>query len=176
MFFITKVSLVTSLIVLTTIFAEIIGILDKKYLIPILYVCMVIQIIILIGAFIVIMRIRGIRGVKIIRYRLEDKFVKGETDIIPEYISPTNPGKLAMFKVFLEIDKMEEMPEFGLSKIGSIEKKDIKEHIVNINSGIVNDHFIFDADIVVRPGEKINFRLKKDTTIKLFFLGEFYIP
>ncbi len=45
-----------------------------------------------------------------------------------------------------------------------------------LHSGIVNNNFIFIADIIVVPKEMINFLLEKDTIVKLFVLGELYIP
>lgn len=133
-------------------------------------------IIVLIMIFI-LMRRQKFNGVKIIRYQFCDRSVKGDTNILPENISSTNPRKSALFKVFLEIENVSEPPEIGISKDGvKRELPNIKDHIVNINSGKIKENFIFDAELIVRPNEKINFQIKKDTVIKLFFLGEFYIP
>lgn len=100
-----------------------------------------------------------------------------ETQIYFQNISSTNPRKSALFKVFLEIENVSEPPEIGISKDGvKRELPNIKDHIVNINSGKINENFIFDAELIVRPNENINFQVKKDAVIKLFFLGEFYIP
>lgn len=116
-------------------------------------------------------------GVKIARYKIDNRLVKGDVDMLPIYVFSTNPRKLALFKVFIEIENVKEPPEFEMFKM-SAEKasQNITDHIVNINSGVIENSFIFDADIIVKPGEKINFRLKKDTIVKLFFLVEFYIP
>ena len=177
MHIVMKVSLAASIVAVVTILAEVVGLLDKKYVDPILYVCLVVQTIFLILVIITFIIIKTrVHGVKIVRYRINDTLVKGDTDIIPEYISPTHPRKSTLFKIFLEVEDIEDPPEFGISKISSEKTPDIKDHIVNINAGIVNNSFIFDADLIVGPGEKINFRLKKDTNIKLFFLGEFYTP
>ena len=80
-------------------------------------------------------------------------------------------------QIFLEIENVESPPDIGIFKMCAERiLLDIEDNIININSGIVENSFIFDADVIVRPDEKINFKLKKDTTIKLFFLGEFYTP
>lgn len=178
MFFMTKLSLIAILIMLIALVSEIAGILDKRYSNIIMFGILAIQTVFLaIFVTIVIMKKRILNGVRIVRYQLHDTLVKGETDIIPENISPTNPRKSAIFKIFLEIENVSEIPEIGISKTGLGRViPDIKNHIININSGIADNNFIFNADVIVRPGEKINFQIKKDTTVKLFFLGEIYMP
>lgn len=178
MYTFSKLSLVATFILLIAFIAETFGILDRRYADMIMNVVLAVQLILLaILIVILIIRRKGINGVKMIRYQFSDRFVKGDTYILPEYVSTTNPRKSALFKIFLEIKDIREPPEIGISKIGAEQVvPDIKDHIVNINSGMIENSFIFDADIIVKPGEKINFQLKKDTIIKSFFLGEFYIP
>lgn len=178
MFIFSKLSLTASLILLIALIAETIGILDKRYLTMIMYIVLVIQVMIFVLLIVIVINRRGIiNGVKMIRYQFSDRLVKGNTCILPEYISTTNPGKSALFKIFLEIKDIREPPEIGISKIGvETVTPDIKDHIIKVNSCIIDNSFIFDVDILVKPWEKINFQLKKDTTIKSFFLGEFYIP
>lgn len=178
MFIITKISLTSTLILAISVIAKMLGILDGKYVTMTLYVTLVIQaLLLLVVIHILIIRRRKMTGIRIVRYQLHDTPVKGETNIIPEKIFPTNPRKSAQFKIFLEIDNVSEIPEVGISKIAA-EKiiLDINNHIININSSIVNHNFIFDADVIVSPGEEINFQIKKDTFIKVFFLGEYYTP
>lgn len=178
MFFMTKLSLAAILTVIITLFLETLDILDEKYSHIILFGIGVIQIVFLaIFIIIVIIKKRRMNGVKIIRYQLHDTMVKGETDILPENMSPTNPRKSAMFKIFLEIENISETPEIGIYKmsLGRV-VPNIKDYIVNINFGKVDNNFIFNADVMVGPDEKINFQIKKDTIIKLFFLGEIYLP
>ena len=183
MYTIVKISLIVTLALLVSTVARISGILDDGYISIIMDVLLIIQAVILsLLVAILIIKRQKMNGVKIVRYKFDNKFIKGNTDIIPECVSPTSPRKPALFKVFLEIDienikNMEEPPEFGIFKIGTGKApQDIKNHIINANSGIIENSFIFDADIIVSPGEKINFRIKKDTIIKSFFLGEIYIP
>ena len=178
MFIITKISLAASLIMLMALASEMLGILDRRCADIIMFAVLAIQTVFLaILITIFVMKKRMTRGIRIIRYQLHDTLVKGETDILPENMSPTNPRKFALFKIFLEIENVSEAPEIGISKTGLGRViPDIKDHIVNINSGIVENNFIFDADVIVRPGEKINFHIKKDAIVKLFFLGEIYIP
>lgn len=178
MLIITKISLAAFILVTIAMAAKALGVLDKRYSDMIMLGALALQTIILgLLIIILIMKRRKLHGVKIIRYQLHDIFVKGDTNILSDNVSPTNPRKSALFKIFLEIENISETPEIGISKIGSGRViPNIKDHIININSGMVNNNFIFDADIIVGPNEKINFRIKKDTVVKLFFLGEFYIP
>jgi hypothetical protein len=164
--------------VIITLLARLFDILDERYSNMILIGSLLIQtFLLIIGTVILILKTRKINGVKIPRYQFYDTMVKGDTNIIPENISPTNPRKRAIFKIFLAIENISDPPDIGIFKM-NVGKNipDIKDQIVNLNSGLVDNNFIFDADIIVEPGEKINFRLKKDTVVKLFFLGEFYLP
>lgn len=177
MFIITRISLTTTSIMAMTVLAKLLGILDSRYANMIIYGGVAIHTILLIIVIIVFIKTRRIHEVRIIRYQLHDKPVKGETNILPEDISTTNPRKYAIFKIFLKIDNVSEAPEIGIFKMA--EEKfvpDIKKHIININTGMVDHSFMFDADVIVNPGEKINFQIKKDTIINTFFLGESYTP
>lgn len=180
MLIIGKISLTATLILMISVVASIFGILDNRYVKMIMYAVFVVQTMLLIIVIIIlILKKRKMKGVRIIRYQLQNQPVKGETNIISEKISPTNPMKSTLFKIFLEIDNISEPPEIGIGIYKITTEKiipDIKNHVVNINSGMVDHSFIFDADVIVRPEEQINFQVKKDTTIKLFFLGEFYVP
>lgn len=179
MFIITKLSLAAFLIVSMTIIAETTGVLDIRYARVILYSVLAIQTVLLAISTIIsiIIKKRRMHGVRIVRYQLHDTLVKGNTDILPENVSPTNPRKSALFAVFLEIENASETPEIGIFKmsIGDI-APGIKDHITRVRSGMIENSFVFHADVIVKPGEKINFQIKKDTTVKLFFLGEVYIP
>jgi hypothetical protein len=158
--------------------AATLNILDKRYTFTIMIVAAVIQAILLcLLVASVIMRSRKMRGVKMARYQCHDRFVKGNDYILPEHVSTTNPRKSAIFKILIEIKDVSEPPEITISKIGVVPvEQDIKSHIVNVESFALDNSFLFDADIIVKPGEKINFGFKKDTMIKSFFLGEFYVP
>lgn len=119
------------------------------------------------------------RGVKIIRHKIEDKYIKGNTDILPSFIGSTNPRKATMFQIYIEAKDVKEDPRFNMRKIigrGSEKTIDIKKHVLHVNTGIVDDLFIFVADMIVRPDEKINFKFENDINIKTFFIGELYIP
>lgn len=179
MYIFSKISLlVASVTILTAFAAEILSILDKKYSTIIITIAAVVQLALLLLVMVAIMiKRRNINGVKMTRYHFNDRFIKGGDYILPGYISTTNPRKFAIFKILLEIKNIEEPPEIAISKNGVASvTQDMGGHIVNINSGIVEDSFMFDADVIVKPGEGINLKLKKDTLIKSFFLGEFYIP
>ncbi len=178
MFVITKISLVATFIVLTAIAARMLGILDKEYYETMMYTILVIQLIILlILVIILILKRRKMKGVRIIRYQTHNKFIKGDTNIIPEYISSTNTRKSAIFTVLLQIENVADAPEVTISKmLGEKKIINIKDHIITVDAGLIENCYMFHADIISRPGEKINFNLNKDATVKLFFLGELYIP
>lgn len=178
MFVLTKLSLVTSFIVLTLIAARILGIMDEKYYEITMYIMLAMQLLILLTlVIIVILKRRKMKGVRIVRYQTENKFIKGDTNIIPEYISSTNTRNSAIFSVLLQIDNITSVPEVTISKmLGDKKLTDIKDHIITVDAGLVENCYMFHADIISRPGEKINFNLNIDATVKLFFLGELYIP
>lgn len=178
MYAFSKISLAMSLVMLMAFIVEKLNILDKKYTIIIMIAAAVIQAILLgLVVISVIMRSRKMHGVKMTRYQCHDRFIKGDDYILPTHVSTTNPRKSAMFKLLIEIKDVSEPPEITISKIGVAPvAQDIKNHIINVESFTVDNSFLFDADIIVKPGEKINFGFKKDTMIKSFFLGEFYVP
>ena len=177
MFLFTKISLAVFLML--TIAAEILGILDKAYSNYIFIIGLSIQIIMLI-ILVTILLIRKnqlTRGIKIIRYKIMDKYIKGGTELIPKYIAPTNPRKSSVFKIFVEVENFKELPNFDICKMGKGGiNVDIQKHILNAKMGIVEKSFIFDADIIVKPDEKINCKFRDDINIKTFFVGELYIP
>jgi len=178
MFVLTKISLVATFLVLTAIAARMLGILDKEYYETMMYTILAIQLIILsILVVIFILKRRKMKGVRIVRYKTENKFIKGDTNIIPEYISSTNTRKSAIFTVLLQIENVTIAPEITISKmLGEKKVTDIKNHIITVDAGMVENCYMFHADIISHPGEKINFNLNTDATLKLFFLGELYIP
>lgn len=179
MFIFTKISLVVTFIIIITATAQIMNKLDTIYTNYILLAGFVTQITILI-VFVVTIFIRRNElknGVKIIRYKYEDRYIKGEEDVLPEFITTTNPRNASIFKIYFEIKDFKELPDFGIYNIGKGSKmSDVKKYVLNVNTGIKDNLFIFHVDMIVRPDEKINFKFKNDANIKTFFLGELYIP
>jgi len=181
MFIFTKISLTIMSIIMITIIAEITGKLDAKYGSYIIFVGLTIQFtMFVILLWIFLRRIKYLRnGVKIIRHRFENKYIKGDTDILPEFITTTNPRKSSIFNIYLEAKDIKDPPDFGMYKMGRgnpAKMTDIKKHVLYVNADMVNDLFIFIVDIIVRPDEKINFKFRDDINIKTFFIGELYIP
>lgn len=179
MFLYSKLSLAILLILVITGVAYINDILDQKYVGYVFLIGLFAQSIIL---MLVVMRILVVkdklkRGIKIIRYKMVDTYIEGGKYMIPEYIAPTNPTKPSMFKIFIEADNFGELPCFIMCKMGK-GNYDIKqdESTFNAKRNIEEKSFIFDADILVGPDEKINCKFKDDINIKMFFIGELYIP
>lgn len=179
MFIITKISLVSTFTMTIGIVLGTLGKLDDKYVNIIVNANIVIQILccIVFAALFIFLR-NWPKGIKILRYKFEDRLIKGDTDIFQKPISSTNPRRMAIFKIYLEVDKFTEPPELGITKIGNYGKPlpDIHKHFLHINSGIKENIFMFHADMIVMPDEKINFKFKKDANIKTFLLGELYLP
>lgn len=182
MYLITKISIIITLVLVMNLIANMLGFIDTKYSNYIVIIGLSIQTILLTFFTIIIVMRRGQlkRSIKIPRYQFEDRYIKGDTHILPKNIYPTNPRKSSIFKIYFEIKdfKNDEPPDFGIFTMGKGPKKitDIKEHLLEVNIGIENNLFVFNADIIVRPDQQINFTFKKDTNIKTFFIGEIYIP
>lgn len=182
MYLITKISIIITFVLITNIIAESLGYIDTKISNYLVIIGLAIQTILLaIFSIIITMRKRQLkRTVKIPRYQFADKYIKGDTHILPKNISTTNPGKSSIFKIYFEIKdfKKDEPPDFCIYAMGKIpmEITDMKKHLADINIGIEDNLFIFNADIIVRPNQEINFMFKKDTNLKTFFVGEVYIP
>lgn len=174
----TKLSLATCIVTGAALVAEKLGILELRYVIIIAIISCAIQTI-LVGILTAtyIKKYRNTYVVRIARCQFNDRFVKGNDYMIPKHVSTTNPRKSAIFKILMDIKYTGEPPEVVVSKnnVASV-ASDIKNHIINANSGAVDDNLLFDADVIVKPGEEINLHLNKDALIKSFFLGEFYIP
>lgn len=178
MYSLSKLSFAASVIILLAFTAERLGILNMRYTVIIAIIAAFIQAAllgILLGT--AITKYKEKHEVKIVRYQISNKLINGGMYILPGHMSPTNPRKSALFEVFLEIEDVEELPNISVNKTstGSV-KQDMKDNIINVKSGIVNDNFIFSAGIIVRPDEKINFTIEKDARVKLFILGEIYVP
>jgi hypothetical protein len=181
MFLFSKISLSIFFIITITVIAEALGILSKRYENYIIITGLSIQIIMLIIVIAALSKRKGRlnRGVKIIRYKIEDKYIKGDTDILPSFIGSTNPRKPTIFQIYIEAKDFKENPNFQMSKIireGPEKLTDLKKHVLNVNAGVVGDLFIFVAELIVRPDEKINFKFENDINIKTFFIGELYMP
>jgi hypothetical protein len=175
----TKISLAVSITIVMAFIIGKLNLLDNRYVNIIVIVAVVIQLILFIAASIITVFIfsKRKRGIRIVRYKCEDKSIYGGTYILPENLSPTNPGKSALFEVFLEIENVKDIHEIVVYNVSvGLSAINIENNITDVKSGIVNNNFMFSARIIVEPNEKINFLIEKDATIKLFVLGEFYVP
>lgn len=180
MFIFTKISLIIFSILTIDLIAEALGIIDPKHSNYVFIAGMIVQIMMFIFLIIIVLiKKRELKnGIKIIRHKIEDKLIKGGVEILPEFMIPTNPRKASVFKIFVEVRDFKEPPYFGILKMGrgNVAVNDIKKHLLGVRAGIIEGSFVFDADIIVRPDEKINFKFKDDTNVKMLFVGELYIP
>lgn len=177
---ISKISIVITGIILITGIARIIGILDDERTNLIINVGLAMQVamLIIVGIMYAMARYYRSKYVTIPRYTINDKYVKGNTEILPGSLSSTNPRKKSIFSIYMEVKEFDEVPEFGIEKIkisGSI-TQDVNRHILNTKVGIEDGIFRFGTDIIMSPGETINFKFRQDTKIGLFSVKEIYIP
>lgn len=150
-------------------------ILDKRYLIISLYANIIIQALVII--LYILDRPDNTKNVRIMRYEFKNKIIRD--DMFPEYMSSTNPRNPTIFKIHLESEQfIKDDHEFYADIVGINGKtiQDINSRIININSRIIKDVLIFDADIKMLPDEKINFKFREDMNIKIFTMEEMYTP
>ena len=151
--------------------------LDKKYISFFLYTNTIIQALVI--AAYVLLRINRQKHLKIVRHQFENKFIKADMDIFPEYIFSTNPRNTTAFKIYCELSEFakDDPPEFIIDIKGRYGQAihDIKNHILNFKVEIEKDILICKGDIIVRPNENVNFKFRKDVTIKIFTLEEMYM-
>ncbi len=185
MHILSKISLVSTLILLIATIAHVLGIIGDTYNNAIIYSMAAVQIILFVlfvtMVIVLVIKKNKMCTVKIRRCQISDKMVKSNIDILPEHVHPTNPRKSALFRVFLALENVKRTPEIGISHLrtgcpNDSGKNDISKNIGNINVDMVDDNLIFGIDIIVRPDEEINFYFKQDADIKLFLLEEFYVP
>lgn len=176
----SKISIAITGIVFITGVARIIGVLNDEYTNLIMNTCLTIQVIlvIIVGIIYAMARYHRSRHVMIPRYTINDKYVKGNTEIFPESLLSTNPRKKSIFSIYVEVKEFDEIPEFGIekTKISGNMIQDINRHVLRTNIGIQDGIFRFGADIIMSPNETVNFRFRKDTKIDLFSVNEIYIP
>jgi len=148
------------------------GELDKRYYELVLKASILIQSLCIV-IYLLSRKLDERKYLKIIRHRLDNKFIKGNINIFPEPISSTSPRNPAIFKIYLEAEEFtkEDPPEIFIET----NRTDIKGHILNIKRRVENDVFFCDVDIRVMPNEKINFKFNKDVNIKIFKLEEVYL-
>lgn len=150
---------------------------DKKYTSFFIYTNTIVQALIIVAY--ILLRINRPKDVKIIRHQFENKFIKGDMNIFPEYIFSTNPRNTTIFKIYCEVREFTKdgPSEFIFDIKGRQEQeiRDIKSHILNFKIGIEKDMLVYNGDIIVKPNEKINFKFRKDVNVKIFTLEEVYI-
>lgn len=182
MMILSKISIVIAGIILLTGIANVIGVLNDEYTNLIMNIGLAVQLtmLIILGIMYVMARHYRSRYVKIPRYIINDRYIKGDTEIFPKSLSSTNPRKESVFTIYMEVKvkEFDEIPEFGIekTKISGIMIQDISKHIINTNAGIQDGIFKFGTDIIMSPNETINFKFRKDTKIDILSVNEIYIP
>lgn len=171
-----KISILTTILMVSGLIAIRFTILDKKYIYPFIYTNIIVQTLIIVTY---ILTWFNNKNIKIIRHQFENKFISGGTNIFPEYIFSTNPRNDAIFKIYYDVREFakDDLPEIYIDIIKGRNEQtisDIKNRLRNIKVGIEKDIFLFKCNIMVMPNEKINFKFRKDVKVKIFILEEVY--
>ena len=150
--------------------------LDKKYISFFIYANMIVQAFVIVAY--ILLRANRPKDLKIVRYRFENKFKKGDMDIFPEHIFSTSPRNPTIFKIFWQVREFtkDDPPEFIIDIKGRNGEviHDIKSHILSSKIGTEQDMLVYNGDVIIRPNEKINFKFRKDVNVKIFALEEVY--
>jgi hypothetical protein len=116
--------------------------------------------------------------IDIARYTFEDKYVKRDTYILPEFVSPTNPNGECIFSVMIETKKSSHDSKHVMPNI-CIDNGDglnMEERILDVGHTDTEDMSLFHIVVILTHEEKMNIKFQKDVYIKFFFLGELYTP
>lgn len=101
----------------------------------------------------------------------EEKTIKAETEIFPNFLVPTNTNRNCIFRISLQIKEFKKHPLFYI-----IRKHEMDIHAQELNKDIKLDpgstHMF---DIVIGSNEKLNFKFSEDVTIQKLLVEEIYI-
>jgi hypothetical protein len=108
--------------------------------------------------------------VSIPKFQIENMSLSANSDLLKKSITPTNPFRVCVFRIYMEINNSAE--QLNISAIRLIESK-IIEDATKIKSALEGMYVI---DTVVGPRESINFQFDKDIFIKRLKIEELYRP
>ena len=101
----------------------------------------------------------------------EEKAIKAELDIFPNFLVPTNIYRDCIFRISLQIKEFKKHPLFYIIRIC---EKDIciqeLNNKIKLDPGLVH---IF--DVVINSKERLNFKFSEDVIIQKLLIEELYV-
>jgi hypothetical protein len=108
--------------------------------------------------------------VTIPKARIDNKFLSANSDLLKMDIVPTNPSRISVFRMAMEINNSIE--QLGMSAVRSIDSNIIENTIQK--SFVAKETYIIDT--LVGPNETINFKFDNDINIIRLMIDELYVP
>ena len=101
----------------------------------------------------------------------EEKTIKAETDIFPDFLMPTNTHRDCIFRISLQIKESKKYPLFYIIRICEKDTciQELNEKI-KLDPGLIH---VFEVSIDSK--EKLNFKFSEDVTIQKLLIEELYI-
>jgi hypothetical protein len=101
---------------------------------------------------------------------IDNKLVLANSDVFKKNIVPTNPLRMCVFRISMEINSSIE--QLGISAVRFRDSK-IIENVIKKNL-VAKEAYVIDTAVL--PNETINFKFDKDIDIKKMLIDELYIP
>lgn len=101
----------------------------------------------------------------------DEKIIKAETEIFPNFLVPTNTHRNCIFRIKLQMKEFKKHPLFYI-----IRKCEMNTCAQELNKDIKLDPgFTHVFDVFIKSNEKLNFKFNEDVTIKELLVEEVYI-
>ena len=101
----------------------------------------------------------------------EEKAIKAETDIFPNFLVPTNTHKGCIFRISLQIKEFKKCPLFYM-----VRKSERDTTIQELNKNIELDPLsVHVFEVAIDSKEKLNFKFNEDVIIQKLLIEELYI-
>lgn len=102
------------------------------------------------------------------KVRIDEKFVKANSDILIKNLVSTNPFRLTIFRISMELNNSIEQMNLYIVRL---RESGIYENVINKNFMTKKTYTI---DTVVRPDEALNFKFDNDIYISKLYIDELY--
>lgn len=104
------------------------------------------------------------------KVRIDDKFLRANSELLKKNIISTNPFRTCIFRISMEINNSIE--QLGMSAVRLRESRIVENTIKK--SIVAKETYVIDT--VVGPNEKLNFKFDNDIDIIKLFIDELYVP